>query len=40
MTACSSSASGAGVKDAHYGSGLSFKDPDGLPLELFCAPAT
>lgn len=28
------------VKDAHYGSGLSFKDPDGLPLELFCAPAS
>ena len=25
------------VKDAHYGSGLSFKDPDGLPLELFSA---
>ncbi len=28
------------VMDAHYGSGLSFKDPDGLALELFCAPAT
>lgn len=27
------------VQDAHYGSGLSFKDPDGLPLELFCPPA-
>ncbi len=27
------------VKDAHYGSGLSFKDPDGVALELFCAPA-
>lgn len=27
------------VVDAHYGSGLSFKDPDGLALELFCAPA-
>jgi glyoxylase I family protein len=27
------------VQDAPYGSGLSFKDPDGLPLELFCAPA-
>ncbi len=27
------------VKDAHYGSGLSFKDPDGTALELFCAPA-
>jgi glyoxylase I family protein len=28
-----------GVVDAHYGSALSFKDPDGLPLELFCPPA-
>ncbi len=28
-----------GVVDAHYGSGLSFKDPDGLPLELFAPPA-
>jgi glyoxylase I family protein len=28
-----------GVIDAHYGSALSFKDPDGLPLELFCPPA-
>ena len=27
-----------GVVDAHYGSALSFKDPDGLPLELFCPP--
>ena len=27
-----------GVQDAGYGSGLSFRDPDGLPLELF-APA-
>jgi hypothetical protein len=27
------------VVDAHYGSGLSFKDPDGLPLEVFCPPA-
>lgn len=27
-----------GVVDRHYGSGLSFKDPDGLPLELFCPP--
>lgn len=27
------------IKDAHYGSGLSFKDPDGLALELFCPPA-
>lgn len=29
----------AGIVDAHYGSGLSFKDPDGLPLELFAPPA-
>jgi glyoxylase I family protein len=28
-----------GIKDAHYGSGLSFRDPDGLPLELFAPPA-
>jgi len=27
-----------GIKDAHYGSGLSFRDPDGIALELFCAP--
>ncbi len=28
-----------GVQDAGYGSGLSFTDPDGLPLEIFCPPA-
>ena len=28
-----------GIKDAGYGSGLSFRDPDGLPLEFFTAPA-
>ena len=28
-----------GVKDAGYGSGLSFRDPDGLPLEFFAPPA-
>ena len=28
----------SGIVDAHYGSGLAFKDPDGLPLELFCPP--
>ena len=28
-----------GIKDAAYGSGLSFRDPDGLPLEFFAAPA-
>jgi len=27
------------IKDAGYGSGLSFKDPDGLPLEFFAPPA-
>ncbi len=29
-----------GVIDASYGSGLSFRDPDGLPLELFCPPGS
>jgi glyoxylase I family protein len=28
-----------GIKDAHYGSGLSFRDPDGIALELFCPPS-
>lgn len=28
-----------GIKDAHYGSGLSFRDPDGLALEFFAPPA-
>jgi glyoxylase I family protein len=28
-----------GIVDAHYGSGLSFRDPDGIPLEFFAAPA-
>lgn len=28
-----------GIKDAAYGSGLSFRDPDGLPLEFFAPPA-
>jgi catechol-2,3-dioxygenase len=27
------------IIDAHYGSGLSFKDPDGIALELFAPPA-
>jgi catechol-2,3-dioxygenase len=26
------------IKDAHYGSGLSFRDPDGIALELFAPP--
>ena len=29
-----------GVVDAPYGSALSFKDPDGLPLELFAPPGS
>jgi glyoxylase I family protein len=28
-----------GIVDAHYGSGLSFKDPDGVALEFFAAPS-
>ena len=28
-----------GIVDAHYGSGLSFRDPDGVALELFAPPA-
>ena len=27
-----------GVVDAHYGSGLSFRDPDNIALELFAPP--
>jgi len=27
------------IKDASYGSGLSFKDPDGIALEFFAPPA-
>jgi glyoxylase I family protein len=27
------------IHDAAYGSGLSFRDPDGLPLEFFAPPA-
>ena len=26
------------VVDAHYGSGLSFRDPDNIALELFAPP--
>jgi glyoxylase I family protein len=29
-----------GIKDAAYGSGLSFRDPDGIALEFFAPPAT
>jgi glyoxylase I family protein len=28
-----------GVKDNHYGSGVSFRDPDGIPLEFFAPPS-
>ena len=28
-----------GIVDAHYGSGLSFRDPDNLPLEFFAPPS-
>ena len=28
-----------GIKDAAYGSGISFRDPDGIALELFAPPA-
>ena len=28
-----------GIKDAPYGSGLSFRDPDGIALEFFAPPA-
>jgi glyoxylase I family protein len=27
------------IKDAHYGSGLSFRDPDNIALELFAPPS-
>lgn len=27
------------IKDAGYGSGMSFRDPDGIALELFAPPA-
>ncbi len=28
-----------GIIDAGYGSGLSFRDPDNIPLEFFCPPS-
>ena len=28
------------IKKAHYGSGISFRDPDGIALEFFIAPGT
>ena len=28
-----------GIEDADYGSGLSFRDPDGIALEFFAPPA-
>jgi glyoxylase I family protein len=27
-----------GIKDRSYGSGVSFRDPDGIPLEFFAPP--
>jgi catechol-2,3-dioxygenase len=27
-----------GIVDAHYGSGLSFRDPDNIALEIFAPP--
>jgi glyoxylase I family protein len=27
-----------GIVDAHYGSGLAFRDPDNIALELFAPP--
>lgn len=29
----------SGIVDAHYGSGLSFRDPDGIALEFFAPPS-
>ncbi len=28
-----------GIKDASYGSGVSFRDPDGIALEFFAPPS-
>jgi glyoxylase I family protein len=28
-----------GIKDATYGSGVSFRDPDGIRLEFFAPPS-
>ncbi len=30
----------SGIDDQHYGSGLSFRDPDGVALEFFAPPGT
>lgn len=32
--------SNGGVKKAHYGTGVSFRDPDNIALEFFIAPGT
>jgi len=29
----------SGIKHAHYGSGISFRDPDNIALEFFAPPA-
>ena len=28
----------SGIDDQHYGSGVSFRDPDGIALEFFAPP--
>ena len=30
----------SGIDDQHYGSGLSFRDPDGIALEFFAPPSS
>jgi len=35
---CELGVSTGGIVDAHYGSGLSFRDPDNIALELFAPP--
>lgn len=30
----------SGIDDQHYGSGVSFRDPDGIALEFFAPPGT
>lgn len=30
----------SGIDDQHYGSGLSFRDPDGIALEFFAPPGS
>ena len=35
----SSASTHGGIKDAAYGSGVSFRDPDGIALEFFAPPS-